>query len=75
MATRKENTFHNVRFITHGSQAGIALLVIVRLRFHHQFRVRAEKSMCEGFFISFSACVSEDTRMDSYGYQDHMKNI
>lgn len=60
MATRKENTFHEVRFINHESQAGIGVLVILRLRFGHQFRVRAEKSICWGFFISFSACVSED---------------
>lgn len=54
MATRKENTFHDVRFITHGSPAGIAVFVIVRLRFHHQFRVKAEMSICvEGSLFLF----------------------
>lgn len=71
MATRKENTFHEVRFITHGSQAGIGVLVIVRLRFHHQFRVR--------FFISFSACVSKTSRlrivMDIRTYETSMNDL
>lgn len=49
----KENNFHEVRFITHGPQAGIGVLVTVRLIFHHQFRVRAEKSICGGSLFLF----------------------